>query len=690
MTGFQILFTISFHCFVFIFKSFKLIFKVIFPIVEPPWLYSNCPFHHFLNPFLFSCIPIRFVRNSRVLGRQEILIELLRAAVEPNPGPIQDDPSVIAKQEPISSIDIITINCNGLTSDLRLLQAIGKIKKIAKNKNFIFFLQETHYANIILLESIWEGSTHVSMGSSGSKGVITLTTKNLKVTSFKSDTEGRYLFTTIQVSKNHVISTANIYSPNDFNISKQFISNTFNDWDQFQLLQRNSLPPTCKFSSVFAGDLNCAIYCSDSQNRSWSNKEIALADHISALTEERELYNSSLQSSNGNNFTWNRGDTFSKIDHIFVSHDLLNSLNSYDTIWNFVKSDHAAIKISIAFDNSIKRGRSFTKLFLSDLKEDGAIEFIRKEIEQAVKDFPRHWNPHQKLDFIKLVIRTNVLELRAKNKSNITPIETLRAKLDSYNASTFLDEQQAKDFNHIRSELYRQEELEAEKHRIMAGVKWIEEGERSTKFFLNAINTNRAQSTVDYLNTPNGPTYNIGDILCFSKDFYRNLYTKRRPEWVEGFYNDCPTLSEAAKRDLSDHLTIKNLKDALATCKDSTPGLDGIPYSYYRIFNVQLLPLLLDSWNFSTQTGKLPQSQSTSVILLIPKVGKDKHEIKNWRPISISPCDLKIITKALSIKVGTHLGEIMSDSQMGYIPGCDINFNNRLMRTALEHCKNIT
>ena len=174
------------------------------------------------------------------------------------------------------------------------------------------------------------------------------------------------------------------------------------------------------------------------------------------------------------------------------------------------------------------------------------------------------------------------------------------------------------------------------------------------------------------------------------KEFYRNLYTKRSPERIEGFYNNCPTLSEAAKRDLSDHLTIKNLKDALATCKDSTPGLDGIPYSYYRIFNVQLLPLLLDSWNFSTQTGKLPQSQSTSVISLIPKVGKDKHEIKNWRPISISPCDLKIITKALSIKVGTHLGEIMSDSQMGYIPGCDINFNNRLMRTALEHCKNIT
>ena len=84
--------------------------------------------------------------------------------------------------------------------------------------------------------------------------------------------------------------------------------------------------------------------------------------------------------------------------------------------------------------------------------------------------------------------------------------------------------------------------------------------------------------------------------------------------------------------------------------------------------------------------GFLPQSQSTSVISLIPKAGKDKHEIRNWRPISISTCDLKIITKAYSLKVGTFLGDIISNSQMGYVPGRDINFNNRILKLALEYC----
>ena len=86
-------------------------------------------------------------------------------------------------------------------------------------------------------------------------------------------------------------------------------------------------------------------------------------------------------------------------------------------------------------------------------------------------------------------------------------------------------------------------------------------------------------------------------------------------------------------------------------------------------------------------TGKIANSQACSIITLIPKAGKDKHLIKNWRPISVSPCDLKLITKALSNRVGRYLEEIISPSQMGYVQGRDINFNNRIMRAALNKCK---
>ena len=222
---------------------------------------------------------------------------------------------------------------------------------------------------------------------------------------------------------------------------------------------------------------------------------------------------------------------------------------------------------------------------------------------------------------------------------------------------------------------------------MAAGIQWREEGERSTKFFLNMANVKRAQCTLDFLSTDYGKISKIHDILDYAKVFYENLYSKVNPKTIDKFYNNCPKLSATAKQNLSQCLTLEDIKTALKSCKDSSPGLDGIPYSFYKTFGDLLLPLLLDSWKYSLATGILPVSQATSIISLIPKAGKDKHEIKNWRPISISPCDLKILTKALSIKVGNHLDEIISETQMGYVKGRNINFNNRILSAALTKCK---
>ena len=143
--------------------------------------------------------------------------------------------------------------------------------------------------------------------------------------------------------------------------------------------------------------------------------------------------------------------------------------------------------------------------------------------------------PHQQLDFIKLVIRTNVLEVRARNKVTNETIDLLKDELNSFKMYSTLNEQQITRFNYLRAKLYQEEGILAEKLRIMAGVKWIEEEERSTKFFLNSINSKRAISTVDYLNSANGPINSMNDILTFSKEFYSDLYAKHDTQALEGF-----------------------------------------------------------------------------------------------------------------------------------------------------------
>ena len=70
-------------------------------------------------------------------------------------------------------------------------------------------------------------------------------------------------------------------------------------------------------------------------------------------------------------------------------------------------------------------------------------------------------------------------------------------------------------------------------------------------------------------------------------------------------------------------------------------------------------PIIIDAWKYSNEKGILPPSHRESVITLLPKEGKDISDIKNWRPITLSNCDAKIITKALAMKMNNVIGDII-------------------------------
>ncbi len=76
-------------------------------------------------------------------------------------------------------------------------------------------------------------------------------------------------------------------------------------------------------------------------------------------------------------------------------------------------------------------------------------------------------------------------------------------------------------------------------------------------------------------------------------------------------------------------------------------------------------PIILSAWKHSLNTGNLPPSHLESVIT----EGKDTKDIKNCRPITISNCDSKIITKAISLKTSKVLELIIDPSQTAYVPG---------------------
>jgi hypothetical protein len=99
-------------------------------------------------------------------------------------------------------------------------------------------------------------------------------------------------------------------------------------------------------------------------------------------------------------------------------------------------------------------------------------------------------------------------------------------------------------------------------------------------------------------------------------------------------------------------------------CKGTTPGPDGINAQIYKVIWDLAGPIILDAWNHSVATGTLAPSQRESVILLLPKKGKDKRHVGNLRPIMLYNCDLKFITKLYTKRINRILTSTISINQM--------------------------
>lgn len=122
-------------------------------------------------------------------------------------------------------------------------------------------------------------------------------------------------------------------------------------------------------------------------------------------------------------------------------------------------------------------------------------------------------------------------------------------------------------------------------------------------------------------------------------------------------------------------------------CKGTTPGPDGINAQIYKAVWDMAGPIILDAWKYSMETGLLAPSQRESVICLLTKKGKDKRLVSNLRPITLSNCDLKFITKLYTKRINLILSKIISINQSAYVNGRQVHDGLRLIDAVKDHCK---
>ena len=118
---------------------------------------------------------------------------------------------------------------------------------------------------------------------------------------------------------------------------------------------------------------------------------------------------------------------------------------------------------------------------------------------------------------------------------------------------------------------------------------------------------------------------------------------------------------------------------------NKSPGSDGYTTEFYKFFWNDIGVFLVRSINEGFLSGQMSVTQKQGIITCIPKEGKDKQFIKNWRPITLLNTAYKIASACIAQRLKSVLPTIISEHQRGFLPGRYIGENIRLVYDTLLH-----
>ena len=149
---------------------------------------------------------------------------------------------------------------------------------------------------------------------------------------------------------------------------------------------------------------------------------------------------------------------------------------------------------------------------------------------------------------------------------------------------------------------------------VRSRAQWISEGEKPTKYFCALEHRNFIEKTIKKLTLNNGTVLNEqSEILNEVRNYYKNLFSKKDNQDINNMNLsellnnvEVPKLKEVEKQTLNKDLTIEELSSTLQNMQNNkTPGIDGFPSEFYKVFWNKLKFFVLRSINTGFQKGML-------------------------------------------------------------------------------------
>lgn len=332
------------------------------------------------------------------------------------------------------------------------------------------------------------------------------------------------------------------------------------------------------------------------------------------------------------------------------------------------------------------------------LREQEYIDIV-KNIVKNIEDNVHIENKNTLWEYTKCQIRTDTIAYSAKRAKELREREEfLRKRVETLEKDLKDNEINYVEYIQCKTEWENIIRVKTEGILLRSKSKWVEEGERNSKYFLNLEKRNYNTNYIKTLITKeNKHIDNLNDIICEQRNFYESLYSTKTGnnsidieasiKFTE--QDNIPKLDEESKSLCESEITMEECALALKNlANNKSPGSDGFTTNFYKFFWSDIKSLLFDSFKYSYNNMCLSQNQKLSILNLLPKKEKDLRYLANWRPVSLLNTDYKILTKVLAIRLQKVIYKLINSDQVGYVKGRFIGENIRTMFDIMNYIDN--
>ncbi|UYV76318.1 hypothetical protein LAZ67_14000008, partial [Cordylochernes scorpioides] len=378
-------------------------------------------------------------------------------------------------------------------------------------------------------------------------------------------------------------------------------------------------------------------------------------------------------------------NTAQALDISFSSPDIFHKCKSQ--ILKSIGSDHLPILIEISTKtktSSIKEKFWNFKKANWNLYQQNTNEGFRKA-PTRIKDLEQNW-----ISFKNTIIKAAKVSIPRGNIKKWIPNYTHQAK-DIQTLITKRNELQKK---YTQNQTNCRTELNIVNAKIkrlyvnMKREKWKQTCENlnprnpNTKLWHLAKQIDRAQPQTENTNmiknidgTPATNDKNAANVLGNSYQISSKIKFEIKDKKVEKkarkIIHDCKNVTSTYNI-FHEKINMKELDYALEnTDLNKTPGPDGIHGQMISNLGKNGKEKLLDIFNNSWKTGKLPQDWKTATIIPIKKLDKSADDPKNYRPISLTSICCKLMEKIILRRLTYHLDtrNLLPEEQYGFRKG---------------------